>query len=88
MKKQTDITMFPKPYASPPNKSPAPYLAYELDQLRKQQKKCEIQKKYIRVDIIKLSRFSFSTSKNLNMLESAMQSAKMKNAYVLNFIMI
>jgi len=46
MKKQTDITMFPKPYASPPNKSPAPYLAYELDQLRKQQKKYELEKKY------------------------------------------
>lgn len=38
MRRQTDITMFPKPYAMPANKSPAPYLAYELDLLRKQQK--------------------------------------------------
>ncbi|KAL1494551.1 hypothetical protein ABEB36_010132 [Hypothenemus hampei] len=38
MKKQTDITLFPKPYAMPANKSPGPYLAYELDLLRKQQK--------------------------------------------------
>ncbi|XP_076270897.1 uncharacterized protein LOC143202861 isoform X2 [Rhynchophorus ferrugineus] len=38
MKKQTDITLLPKPYAMPPPKSPGPYLAYELDQLRKNQK--------------------------------------------------
>ncbi|XP_050299473.1 uncharacterized protein LOC126738269 [Anthonomus grandis grandis] len=38
MKKQTDITLYPKPYALPATKSPAPYLAYELDLLRKQAK--------------------------------------------------
>ncbi|ENN75980.1 hypothetical protein D910_08006, partial [Dendroctonus ponderosae] len=59
MKKQTDITMFPKPYASPATKSPGPYLAYELDLLRKQQK-------------------SLANGKNLNMLESALQTGKLK----------
>lgn len=38
MRKQLDSATMPKPYALPPNKSMAPYLAYELDQLRKQQK--------------------------------------------------
>ncbi|XP_030754393.1 uncharacterized protein LOC115881156 isoform X2 [Sitophilus oryzae] len=38
MRKQTDITLFPKPYAMPPTKNPGPYLAYEMDLLRKQQK--------------------------------------------------
>ncbi|CAG9773747.1 unnamed protein product [Ceutorhynchus assimilis] len=38
MKKTTDITMYSKPYAMPAAKSPGPYLAYEMDLLRKQQK--------------------------------------------------
>ncbi|VEN51608.1 unnamed protein product [Callosobruchus maculatus] len=38
MRKEMDPTQFPKPYASQPTRSMGPYLAYELDQLRKQQK--------------------------------------------------
>ncbi|CAH1984683.1 unnamed protein product [Acanthoscelides obtectus] len=38
MRKEMDPTQFPKPYAAQPNRSMGPYLAYELDQLRKQQK--------------------------------------------------
>ncbi|XP_074035659.1 glutamine-rich protein 2 [Leptinotarsa decemlineata] len=38
MRKEMDPTLYPKPYAVPPSRSMGPYLAYELDQLRKQQK--------------------------------------------------
>ncbi|KAG5881849.1 hypothetical protein JTB14_017907 [Gonioctena quinquepunctata] len=38
MRTEMDPTLFPKPYAVPPSRSMGPYLAYELDQLRKQQK--------------------------------------------------
>nr|CAI5857672.1 unnamed protein product [Callosobruchus analis] len=38
MRKEMDPTQFPKPYAAQPTRSMGPYLAYELDQLRKQQK--------------------------------------------------
>ncbi|XP_060523196.1 uncharacterized protein LOC132700092 [Cylas formicarius] len=44
MRKQTDVTMFPRPYSMPPSKNAGPYLAYELDQLRKQQKTLPIGK--------------------------------------------
>lgn len=38
MRKQMDVALMPQPRALPPNRSMAPYLAYELDALRKQQK--------------------------------------------------
>ncbi|XP_044759238.1 uncharacterized protein LOC123316976 isoform X2 [Coccinella septempunctata] len=38
MRKHMDPSLFPQPPALPPTKTMAPYLAYELDQLRKQQK--------------------------------------------------
>ncbi|XP_072392147.1 uncharacterized protein [Diabrotica undecimpunctata] len=38
MRRDIDPSMYPKPYSLPPTKSMGPYLAYELDQLRKQQK--------------------------------------------------
>lgn len=38
MQKEVDGTLKPKPYVLPPSRSMGPYLAYELDQLRKQQK--------------------------------------------------
>ncbi|KAJ8972014.1 hypothetical protein NQ314_000395 [Rhamnusium bicolor] len=38
MRKEVDSSLYPKPYALPPTRSMGPYLAYELDQLRKQQK--------------------------------------------------
>ncbi|XP_056648707.1 rho-associated protein kinase 1-like [Diorhabda sublineata] len=38
MRRDVDSSMYPKPYSLPPTKSVGPYLAYELDQLRKQQK--------------------------------------------------
>ncbi|RZC33511.1 intracellular protein transport protein USO1-like [Asbolus verrucosus] len=38
MRKEMDPTLKPRPYAMPPSRNMAPYLAYELDQLRKQQK--------------------------------------------------
>lgn len=38
MRKNMDPSLFPQPPALPPTKTMAPYLAYELDQLRKQQK--------------------------------------------------
>lgn len=39
MRKELDSATMPKPYAVPPTRSMGPYLAYELDALRKQ-KKC------------------------------------------------
>lgn len=38
MRKEIDPSMYPKPAALPPSRNMGPYLAYELDQLRKQQK--------------------------------------------------
>lgn len=38
MRKEMDVSLKPKAYAMPPTRNMAPYLAYELDQLRKQQK--------------------------------------------------
>lgn len=38
MRKEMDPSLFPQPYALPPSRSMGPYLAYELDALRKQQK--------------------------------------------------
>lgn len=38
MKTEMDPSMMPQPVALPPNRSMGPYLAYELDALRKQQK--------------------------------------------------
>lgn len=38
MRKQMDSSLMPRPYSMPAGKNIAPYLAYELDQLRKQQK--------------------------------------------------
>ncbi|XP_044252490.1 uncharacterized protein LOC123003652 [Tribolium madens] len=38
MRKEMDVSLKPKAYAMPANRNMAPYLAYELDQLRKQQK--------------------------------------------------
>lgn len=38
MRKEMDISLKPKAFAMPPGRNMAPYLAYELDQLRKQQK--------------------------------------------------
>ncbi|KAJ8957401.1 hypothetical protein NQ318_004881, partial [Aromia moschata] len=38
MRKQVDSSLYPKPPALPPTRNMAPYLAYELDQLRKQEK--------------------------------------------------
>lgn len=38
MKKEMDSTLMPRPYSMPPGRNMGPYLAYELDQLRKQQK--------------------------------------------------
>ncbi|XP_045478226.1 uncharacterized protein LOC123683316 isoform X2 [Harmonia axyridis] len=38
MRKNMDPSLYPQPPALPPTKTMAPYLAYELDQLRKQQK--------------------------------------------------
>ncbi|GJQ71923.1 hypothetical protein Trydic_g3032 [Trypoxylus dichotomus] len=38
MRKEMDSSLYPQPYALPPSRSMGPYLAYELDALRKQQK--------------------------------------------------
>ena len=38
MRREMDQSLKPKAYAMPPSRNMAPYLAYELDQLRKQQK--------------------------------------------------
>lgn len=38
MRKEVDASFWPKKTTKPPGKSMGPYLAYELDQLRKQQK--------------------------------------------------
>ncbi|CAH1376337.1 unnamed protein product [Tenebrio molitor] len=38
MRKEMDVSLKPKAYAMPPSRNMAPYLAYELDQLRKQQR--------------------------------------------------
>lgn len=44
MRKEVDPSMFPNPTALPPTRSMGPYLAYELDQLRKQQKWYNVKK--------------------------------------------
>lgn len=42
MRTEMDPSLMPKPVALPPTRSMGPYLAYELDALRKQQKWCYI----------------------------------------------
>lgn len=80
MRRDLSTSMIPPPPSLPPGKSMGPYLAYELDALRKQQKWYPFF--FVTVVFYKSTEmclcYSFPHSRNLNHFETAMNVAKTK----------